>query len=293
MSLLPNHLINNYARIAAPLTDLTRNLQLDIPKTNWKARKGVYKKALEASTLKDKWKSEHRKAFITLKVLLSQEPVLWSSQYNGRTFHVTSDGLGEGLAGWLSQALEEMDKNRKTVTRWYPISCCSKRTSASESRYEPFLLKFTALKYCIDEFEPYIFGSPIEIETDRQALRDCLLKDKLNTHHSRWMESILSHNIIDIRHRPGIQNPVADGLSRVWRNRQRTPSDSSSWSVLPDWEASKGIKNDILLVTDFPGAPKHHLGELFQGDIFFSPIVRHLLGKSAGDSISERKQAMH
>jgi transposase InsO family protein len=288
-----HRLINNYARIAAPLTDLTRNLQIDIPHTNWKACKGAYKRALESTSLKDKWKSEHQKAFITLKVLLSQEPVLRSPQYDGRVFRVTSDGSGDGLAGWLSQAFEETDKNGKTVTRWYPISYCSKRTSASESRYEPFLLEFAALKYCIDEFKPYIFGAPIEIETDCQALRDCLLKDKLNRHHSRWMESILSHNIIDICHRPGIENPVADGLSRMWRNRQRTMLDGSSWSVLPDWEASKGMKNDIMLVTDSPGAPKHHLEELFQGDIFFSPIVRHLLGKSTGDSVSECKRAMH
>jgi hypothetical protein len=267
-----HRLINNYARIAAPLTDLTRNLQFNIPQTNWKARKGAYKRALESATLKDKWKSEHQKAFITLKVLLSQEPVLWSPQYDGQVFHVTSDGSGDGLAGWLSQAFEETDKNGKTVTQWYPISYCLKRTSASESRYEPFLLEFAALKYCIDEFEPYIFGAPIKIETDCQALRDCLLKDKLNTHHSRWMESILSHNIIDIRHRPGIENPVADGLSRMWRNRQQITSDGSSWSVLPDWETSKGMKNDIMLVTDSPGTPKHHLKELFQGDISFHPL---------------------
>ena len=130
------------------------------------------------------------------------------------------------------------------------------------------------LKYSIDEFEPYIFGSPIKIETDCQALCDCLLKDKMNSHHSRWQESILSHNIVDIRHRPGINNPVADGLSRMWRNRPRTPADGSSWSVLPDWEASKGIKNNILQVSTSPGAPGHQELELhFQGDMFFSPII--------------------
>src|SRR6202050_4536253 len=84
-------LINDYARITAPLTDLTRNLQLDIPKTNWKSRKGAYKRALQSASLKDKWKSEHQKAFITLKVLLSQEPVLCSPQYDSRTFPVTTD----------------------------------------------------------------------------------------------------------------------------------------------------------------------------------------------------------
>jgi transposase InsO family protein len=286
-------LINDYARIAAPLTDLTRNLQVDIPKTGWKARKGVYKRALKAISLKDKWTPRHQEAFLALKIILSQEPILRSPQYDGRVFRITTDGSGDGLAGWLSQPFEETDKNGNTTTRWYPISYCSKRTSVSESRYEPFLLEFAALKYSIDEFKPYIFGSPIEIETDCQALRDCLLKDKLNTHHSRWMESILSHNIVDIRHRPGIQNPVADGLSRMWRNRKRSPTDGSTWSVLPDWEASKGIQNDVMSILDSPHPTEHPLITTFKGDMFFAPVVNHLLGKTAGDSIAERRKAMH
>ena len=286
-------LINDYARIAAPLTDLTRNLQIDIPKRGWKARKGAYKCALQSISLKDKWTSEHQRAFVTLKIILSSEPVVRSPQYDGRPFRVTTDGSGDGLAGWLSQPFKESDSSGKTITRWYPISFCSKRTSPSESRYEPFLLEFAALKFSIDEFEPFIFGAPIEVETDCQALRDCLLKDKLNTHHSRWMQSILSHNIIDIRHRPGIQNPVADGLSRMWHNRKRSTKDGSHWSVLPDWEASKGIKNDIMSVLEVPSLSEHPLEAKFKGDIFFTPIVRHLLGKSVGDSISERRRAMH
>ena len=264
-------LINDYARIAAPLTDLTRNLQVDIPKTGWKARKGVYKRALQSISLKDKWTPRHQEAFLALKIILSQEPLLRSPQYDGRVFRVTTDGSGDGLAGWLSQPFEETDKNGNATTRWYPVSYCSKRTSPSESRYEPFLLEFAALKYSIDEFEQYIFGSPIEIETDCQALRDCLLKDKLNTHHSRWMESILGHNIVDIRHQPGIQNPVADGLSRMWRNWERSQTDGSTWSVLPDWEASKGIQNDIMAILDSLNPTEHPLLTTFKGDISSPP----------------------
>ena len=88
------------------------------------------------------------------------------------------------------------DTKGKEITRWHPISYCSKRTSTSEAKYEPFLLEFAALKFSLDEFEPYIYGSPLEIETDCQALRDCLLQEKMSVHHSRWKESILAHNII-------------------------------------------------------------------------------------------------
>ena len=150
-----------------------------------------------------------------------------------------------------------------------------------------------ALKYSIDKFELFIFGSPIEIKMDCQALRDCLLKDKLNTHHSYWMQSILSHNIIDICYHPGIHNPIANGLSRMWHNCTHSSTDGLHWSVLLDWEALKGIRNDVMSVLDMPDTLEHLLETKFKGDVFFAPIIRHLLGKSTGDSIPEHQHTIH
>ena len=132
----------------------------------------------------------------------------------------------------------------------------------------------------------------MEIETDCQALRDCLLQEKMSVHHSRWKESILAHNIIAIRHRPGVENPVADGLSRMWDGRKRTEDDGSNWSVLPNWEATKGIVNDILSISYVP--PNiHPLEKCFADDIFFEPIVKHLLGHDAGSTPAARRKATH
>ena len=192
------HLICDYARISQPLSDLTRNVPIDISKSTGKAKKGAYKQALQATSLRDKWGPEQPKVFVTLKVLLSQEPVMKPPQYDGRPFRVTSDGSSTGLAGFLSQPFPYTDSSGKEQVRWHLISYCSKRTSKSEERYKPFLLEFAALKFCLNEFDPYIYGSPIKIETDCQALRDCLLKEKMSVHHSHWKESILAHNIIDI-----------------------------------------------------------------------------------------------
>ena len=178
-------LIPNYARIAAPLSDLTRDVKIEQPSSNWRVRKGAYKRALASSSLKEKWTDEQQKAFITLKCLMSQEPLLRPPQYDGRPFRITTDGCMNGFAGFISQAFTDTDASGKEVTRWHPISFCSKRTSKSEAKYEPFLLEFAALKYSLDEFAPYIYGSPIEIETDCQALRDCLVQEKMSVHHSR------------------------------------------------------------------------------------------------------------
>ena len=196
---LANHfrrLISDYARIVAPLTDLTRDVKVEQPTGSGRVRKGAYKRALAAASLRNKWGAEQQKAFVTLKCLLSEEPLLRAPQYDGRPFRVTTDGSMQGFAGFLSQPFTSTDTKGKEITRWHPISYCSKRTSTSEAKYEPFLLEFAALKFSLDEFEPYIYGSPLEIETDCQALRDCLLQEKMSVHHSRWKESILAHNII-------------------------------------------------------------------------------------------------
>ena len=50
---------------------------------------------------------------------------------------------------------------------------------------------------------------------------------------------------------------------------------------------------DIMVIEESDGAPEHHLETLFKGDLFFMPVVRHLLGKAAGNSIAERQRAAH
>ena len=191
-------LIGNYARIAKPLTDLIHNVPINLPKKSIKVKKGAYNQVLKAASLKDKWGPKQREAFVLLKVLFSQEPVLKPPQYDGCPFRVTLDGSKDGLVGFLSQPFEEIDSKGNKITKWHPVSFCLKHTSKSEELYELFLLEFVALKYCLDEFNPYIYGSPIKLEMDCQALSDCLLKEKMSVHHNQWKESILACNIIDI-----------------------------------------------------------------------------------------------
>ena len=113
----------------------------------------------------------------------------------------------------LTQQFETVLPSGKTVTRLHPIAFASKRTSKSEEKYKPFLLEFAALKFALDKFSNTIWGFPVEIETDCQALRDHLMNDKLSSTHARWREGILAHQIIDVRHVPGRINVIADGLS--------------------------------------------------------------------------------
>jgi hypothetical protein len=88
--------------------------------------------------------------------------------------------------------------------------------SPTKAKYKLFLLKFMSLKFALDKFLDIIWGFPIEIEMDCQALRDTLLSEKLSTVHACWQDGILAHQIIDMWHVPGKANVVADGLSHWW-----------------------------------------------------------------------------
>ncbi|KIM80641.1 hypothetical protein PILCRDRAFT_9457 [Piloderma croceum F 1598] len=48
-----------------------------------------------------------------------------------------------------------------------------------------------------------------------------------------------------------------------------------------------------MAILDSPHPTEHPLVTTFKGDIFFAPVVNHLLGKTTGDSIAERRKAMH
>ena len=128
------------------------------------------------------------------------------------------------------------------MERWpkklHPIAYASKWTSPTEAQYQPFLLEFATLKFCMDKFNDIIWGFPVKVEMDCQALRDVMLSNNLNATHARWHDGVLSHQIVDIQHIPGRINLVGDGLSRKDEDLPHVPRDGSSWSVEPDWETA-------------------------------------------------------
>src|SRR5882762_6664363 len=78
-------LIQNYSRIAAPLTDL--KWDCNIPNTMGRA---AYQHKMHAHELGGVWIIKHTKAFLKLKTLLISEPVLKGPQFDKSPFIVMS-----------------------------------------------------------------------------------------------------------------------------------------------------------------------------------------------------------
>jgi hypothetical protein len=192
---------------------------------------------MKSHALAGAWGAKEQRVFLVLKISLTQEPVLKGPMFNGRPFIVTTDGSKYGFTGMLSQWHITVSADGKETRCLHPVGFASKRTSASEERYKLFLLEFAALKYSLDKFSDLIWGFPVELETDCQALCDHLLNDRLNTMHAHWQEVVTDHQIVDVHHRSGKSNVVADGLSRKLVGVPLTAGGGHEWTVCENWEA--------------------------------------------------------
>src|SRR3978361_1852909 len=130
------------------------------------------------------------------------EPVLVVPRFDGTPFILTTDGCVDVFAGILCQKIPTTLPGGRVIVKRHPIAFASKRTSTSERKYKPYLLEFAALKFSFDKFSDIVYGFPVEVETDCQALRDVLISDKLSATHARWRDGVLAHRIVDVRHIP-------------------------------------------------------------------------------------------
>jgi hypothetical protein len=157
-------------------------------------------------------------------------------------------------------------------------------------------LEFAALKFCLDKFADILWGFPIKIKTDCQALHDLLLNDKLPAAHARWRDGILAHQIINVRHIKGRNNPVSDGMSRKWApGSERTTTDGSTWSINPDWEERTGLVHNIFKLTTTTDNTDvtDSLDTRFTNEPLFQQVVLALCDKDHALALQDHKQARH
>lgn len=289
------NLISGYGIIEKPLRDILKGVVIPAG-----TKKAGYQRLMKAYKIVvgENWKEEHTRAFMALKARLVAEPVLRAPQFDGTPFILTTDGCKDAFAGVLAQRFRTTLPGGKTVQRLHPIGFVSKRTSPSEENYKPFLLEFAALKYSLDKFADIIYGYPVEVETDCQALRDVLLSEKLNSTYVRWRDGVVAHNIVAVRHIPGTIN-IADGLSRHYEGIPKGGEDGSGYSVDPDWEQKEGLREDVLGVEEAGSKEADDgLGALkgrFKDDTYFLDIIEALVVSGPGRKgrLRDKQRARH
>ena len=186
------HFIKGFAKIAAPLYDLT-------------------------SGDKDK-KSEHfnlspeaLEAFDHLKVTCLQAPILAFLDFD-KPFLLETDASGKGLGAVLSQ---------KQADGWYhPIIYASCVMNETEQRYHSNKQEFLALKWAVTEqFHEYLspYGknrNEFVVHTDNNPLTYIFSSANLDAAGQCWVAHLASYNF-SLEYQKGKDNTVADFLSQM------------------------------------------------------------------------------
>ncbi|KAL8125862.1 hypothetical protein AgCh_013241 [Apium graveolens] len=178
--------VQDFAKIAAPLTRLTRKIE------------------------KFEWTEKCENSFQELKKRLVTAPVLALPDGKG-DFVIYSDASHKGLGCVLMQ-------HGKVIV--YAL----RQLKEYEIRYPTHDLELAAIVFALKIWRHYLYGEKCEIFTDHKSLKYIFTQKELNMRQRRWLELIKDFDC-EILYHPGKANVVADALSRKERLRMITTSE--------------------------------------------------------------------
>ena len=102
---------------------------------------------------------------------------------------------------------------------WHPISFFSRKLTPAETRYSTFDRELLAVYLAIKHFHHFLEGRTFHVLTDHKPLTYALHSHS-NRHSPRQARQLdyISQFTFTIRHVHGVDNVVADALSRIESN---------------------------------------------------------------------------
>jgi hypothetical protein len=166
--------VQNYGRIAAPLTALTK------------------KDAFS-------WTPEATKDFEQLKEVMCKAPVLTTPDFT-KTFIMECDASGNGIGVVL------MQEGRPLAFESRPL----KGRDLHKPIYEKEMM---AILRALKKWRPYLIGRHFKVKTDHDSLKYFLEQRLSSEEQQKWVTKILGYDF-EIVYKKGKQNVVADAFSR-------------------------------------------------------------------------------
>ena len=147
---------------------------------------------------------EGKQAFLLLKQSLVEAPILQGPNWDF-PLEIMCDALDYAVGAVLGQRIDKK-----------PIAICyvSKTLADAQLHYTTTKKDLLAVIFALEKFRPYVLGSKIIVYTDQTALKYLLSKKKAKLRLIRWV-LLLQEFDLEIKHKKGSKNSVADHLSRL------------------------------------------------------------------------------
>ncbi|GFV35124.1 retrovirus-related Pol polyprotein from transposon 17.6 [Trichonephila clavipes] len=145
------------------------------------------------------WSGVAQDSFDQIKRTLTEAPILQLPNFSEQ-FNLFTDASGVGIGAVLQQ-------NQK------PIAFASRILNKAERNYTVTERECLVVIWALNKFKTYFGPLPAKVITDHAALTKLTNGKNLSSRMIRWALKLSEFNI-EWEHRPGVQNVVADLLSR-------------------------------------------------------------------------------
>ena len=180
----------NYFRDSIPLLGPT---VVSLSRLAGPKGKGAFKKG--------EWQEQHQQAFEAAKAAIAGARLLSYLDYS-LPIRLRTDACDDGAGAMLYQVVDGQDR---------PVAFMSHTFSAAERRWSTYEQEAFGVVKAVTHFDSLLLGHPFVVETDHKNL--CFLYKSDNPKVVRW-RTRLSEYTFEVVHIAGVDNPVADALSR-------------------------------------------------------------------------------
>ena len=205
--------VKDFAEIAQPLTDLMK--------------KDAFKTPIPEDAVQ---------AYEKLKEALTSAPVLKYFDVN-RPTELYVDACDNSIGAVLMQ--------QHDGGNWHPVGYYSRRLHGAETGYATYYKELLGLRDGVLHFRHWLLGVRFKVRTDHCSLRWLMSQSELSGQQQRWLAVLQQFQMEEIVHVPGVQNVVADVLSRY-----PDPNGPSYEHLLPEHGNMDVRFNHLWAVTD-------------------------------------------
>ncbi|CAM8923882.1 unnamed protein product [Rhodiola kirilowii] len=199
-----------------PYPSTVRDIQSFLGHTGFYRRfiKDFSKKALPLSTLLQKevpfeFTDACKEAFNELKKALTSTPIIQTPDWK-KPFEIMCDASDFAVGAVLGQKID-----KKAGVIYY----ASRTLDPAQRNYSTTEKELLAVVFALEKFRPYLLGAKVIVYSDHAAIRYLMKKNEAKPRLIRWI-LLLQEFDVEIRDKKGIENTVADHLSRIVRKEE-------------------------------------------------------------------------
>ena len=191
------------------------------------------------------WTQEMTSSFQLTKKLLAQATLL-SHPSPEAELRVNTDASSRAIAGAVHQVVGGHLR---------PLGFFSRRTSSAESRYSAYDLELLAIYSTIIKFRHLLEGRKFRIYTDQKPLTSAFFKARDPvSNRQRQQLALISEFATDVAHIPGLENVVADTLSRQYDDEDTSAVVHSKTHSLADVDLARLEKDQQPIDEEQPSS---------------------------------------